>query len=230
MHRCLAHENDGPSGRSSGASLADDGQRQGRLRPLDRVNRQFHAPAPNRLWVSDFTYVSTWTGWSMSPSSSTSMPASSWVGASAERHMPALCLMPWNRPFMTGNLSAGDLVHHSDRGSQYLSISIPSGWPRLASNLRSAVSVTATTTRSPKRSPDLYKAEVILTDVTLAFLRGRRVRNIGMGRLVKSQGRCFETPSATSCLLKPRRITTQQPLPWTLPWPHKFKPISLRQS
>ena len=30
--------------------------------PLDRVNRQFRAPAPNRLWVSDFTYVSTWQG------------------------------------------------------------------------------------------------------------------------------------------------------------------------
>jgi transposase InsO family protein len=30
--------------------------------PLDRVNRQFHAPAPNRLWVSDFTYVATWAG------------------------------------------------------------------------------------------------------------------------------------------------------------------------
>ena len=30
--------------------------------PLDRVNRQFKAPAPNRLWVSDFTYVATWTG------------------------------------------------------------------------------------------------------------------------------------------------------------------------
>ena len=30
--------------------------------PLDRVNRVFHAPAPNRLWVSDFTYVSTWSG------------------------------------------------------------------------------------------------------------------------------------------------------------------------
>lgn len=27
--------------------------------PLDRVNRQFHAPAPNMLWVSDFTYVAT---------------------------------------------------------------------------------------------------------------------------------------------------------------------------
>jgi transposase InsO family protein len=30
--------------------------------PLDHVNRVFHAPAPNRLWLSDFTYVSTWAG------------------------------------------------------------------------------------------------------------------------------------------------------------------------
>ena len=30
--------------------------------PLDHVNRQFHAPAPNRLWLSDFTHVATWTG------------------------------------------------------------------------------------------------------------------------------------------------------------------------
>ena len=30
--------------------------------PLDRVNRQFKARAPNRLWVSDFTYVATWAG------------------------------------------------------------------------------------------------------------------------------------------------------------------------
>ena len=36
--------------------------------PLDRVNRQFHAPAPNRLWVSDFTYVATWNGSSTWPS------------------------------------------------------------------------------------------------------------------------------------------------------------------
>jgi putative transposase len=32
-------------------------------RPLDRVNRQFRADRPNQLWVSDFTYVSTWQGW-----------------------------------------------------------------------------------------------------------------------------------------------------------------------
>jgi putative transposase len=30
--------------------------------PPDHVNRQFHAPAPNRLWLSDFTYVATWAG------------------------------------------------------------------------------------------------------------------------------------------------------------------------
>ena len=30
--------------------------------PLDRVNRQFRAPRPNLLWVSDFTYVATWAG------------------------------------------------------------------------------------------------------------------------------------------------------------------------
>ena len=30
--------------------------------PLDQVNRQFHAPAPNKLWVADFTYVATWAG------------------------------------------------------------------------------------------------------------------------------------------------------------------------
>ena len=31
--------------------------------PLDRVNRVFRADRPNQLWVSDFTYVSTWQGW-----------------------------------------------------------------------------------------------------------------------------------------------------------------------
>lgn len=30
--------------------------------PLDKVNRQFRVPAPDRLWVSDFTYVATWSG------------------------------------------------------------------------------------------------------------------------------------------------------------------------
>ena len=33
-----------------------------RIVPFDRVNRQFRATMPNQLWVSDFTYVSTWQG------------------------------------------------------------------------------------------------------------------------------------------------------------------------
>ena len=41
---------------------ADYDQRQAAPCPLDHVNRQFHAPAPDRLWLADFTYVSTWAG------------------------------------------------------------------------------------------------------------------------------------------------------------------------
>ena len=51
--------------------------------PLDRVNRQFVAERPNQLWVSDFTYVSTWQGGCTWPLSSTFLPSASWAGASA---------------------------------------------------------------------------------------------------------------------------------------------------
>jgi transposase InsO family protein len=56
-------------------SEVDSGKRAGvpidtadKLKALERVNRQFHAPAPNRLWVSNFNYVSTWSGFAMSRS------------------------------------------------------------------------------------------------------------------------------------------------------------------
>ena len=52
--------------------------------PLDKVNRQFRVPAPNMLWVSDFT----------------PMPVASSAGGSAPRPMPALFSMPLNRPSM----------------------------------------------------------------------------------------------------------------------------------
>ena len=48
--------------------------------PLDRVNRQFKAPAPNRLWVSDFTYIAPWQASYTWRSSSTSSPAASSAG------------------------------------------------------------------------------------------------------------------------------------------------------
>lgn len=91
--------------------------------PQDRVNRQFTAIAPNQLWVSDFTYVSSWAGmiyvafvidvfarkivgWKVSTSMTTAFVLHALNQAICQR-CPA---------------QAGGLIHHSDRGSQYLSI------------------------------------------------------------------------------------------------------------
>jgi putative transposase len=87
--------------------------------PLDHVNRQFHAPAPNMLWVSDFTYVATWTGfvyvafvidtyarrivgWRVSRTAHASFVLDALEQALHDR-----------RP-----VQGSRLVHHSDRGSQ----------------------------------------------------------------------------------------------------------------
>jgi len=91
--------------------------------PQDKVNRQFRVPAPNMLWVSDFTYVATWkgfayvafvidayarkiVGWRVSTSPHAGFVLDALEQAVHER-----------RP-----VKGMGLVHHSDRGSQYLSI------------------------------------------------------------------------------------------------------------
>ncbi|MBB3956292.1 transposase InsO family protein [Novosphingobium sp. 1748] len=91
--------------------------------PLDHVNRQFHAPAPKMLWVSDFTYVATWAGfvyvafvidvyaryivgWRVSRTAHAGFVLDALEQAIHER-----------RP-----VHRGGLIHHSDRGSQYVSI------------------------------------------------------------------------------------------------------------
>jgi putative transposase len=91
--------------------------------PLDRVNRQFKAPRPNALWVSDFTYVATWAGfvyvafvidvfarrivgWRVSRTAHAGFVLDALEQALHER-----------RP-----VPGGGLVHHSDRGVQYVSI------------------------------------------------------------------------------------------------------------
>jgi putative transposase len=91
--------------------------------PLDHVNRQFKAPRPNALWVSDFTYVTTWAGfvyvafvidvfarrivgWRVSRTAHAGFVLDALEQALHER-----------RP-----VRGGGLVHHSDRGVQYLSI------------------------------------------------------------------------------------------------------------
>ncbi len=91
--------------------------------PLDRVNRQFHAPRPNALWLSDFTYVATWqgfvyvafvidafarriVGWRVSRTAHAGFVLDALEQALYER-----------RP-----VQGSGLVHHSDRGVQYVSI------------------------------------------------------------------------------------------------------------
>jgi len=91
--------------------------------PLDLVNREFKASAPNQLWVSDFTYVSTWSGfvyvafvidvfarrivgWRVSRTAHTAFVLDALEQALHQR-----------RPEQQNGL-----VHHSDRGSQYVSI------------------------------------------------------------------------------------------------------------
>jgi putative transposase len=91
--------------------------------PRDHVNRQFKADRPNQLWVADFTYVSTWqgffyvafvidvfarriVGWRVSSSMQTDFVLDALEQALYARRRER----------------DSDLVHHSDRGSQYVSI------------------------------------------------------------------------------------------------------------
>ena len=90
--------------------------------PLDRVNRQFHAPAPNVLWVSDFTYVATWQGF-VYVAFVIDVYARRIVGWRASRTANAGFVLDALEQAIHQRRPARDqLVHHSDRGSQYLSI------------------------------------------------------------------------------------------------------------
>jgi transposase InsO family protein len=91
--------------------------------PQDRVNRQFKADRPNQLWVSDFTYVSTWQGWQY-VAFVIDVFARRIVGwrVSSSMHtdfvLDALEQALWARQPEREDT----LIHHSDRGAQYVSI------------------------------------------------------------------------------------------------------------
>ena len=91
--------------------------------PLDRVKRQFHAAAPNRLWLSDFTYVATWAGF---------VYVAFIIDAFARRIVGWRVSRTAHAGFVLDALEqalherrpvrGSGLVHHSDRGVQYVSI------------------------------------------------------------------------------------------------------------
>jgi transposase InsO family protein len=91
--------------------------------PLDRVNRQFSAPAPNRLWVSDFTYVATWAGF-VYVAFVIDTFARRIVGWRASRTAHAGFVLDALEQALHDRrpTRSGGLIHHSDRGSQYVSI------------------------------------------------------------------------------------------------------------
>jgi transposase InsO family protein len=91
--------------------------------PLDRVNRQFKAPRPNALWVSDFTYVATWAGF-VYVAFVIDAYARHIVGWRVSRTAHAGFVLDALEQALHARRPARDgrLVHHSDRGSQYVSI------------------------------------------------------------------------------------------------------------
>ena len=87
--------------------------------PLDHVNRQFHAPAPNMLWVSDFTYVATWAGF-VYVAFVIDVYARYIVGWRVSRTAHASFVLDALEQALHDRrpVHRGGLVHHSDRGSQ----------------------------------------------------------------------------------------------------------------
>jgi transposase InsO family protein len=99
-----------------------DGTRAG-----DLLNREFTAPAPNRVWVADFTYVRTWAGFAYVAFvvDVFAQRVVAWHAATDKR--TDLVLTPvrmalWERDRAGHPVNHGQLVHHNDAGSQYTSL------------------------------------------------------------------------------------------------------------
>ena len=129
-------------------------------RPSDLVDRQFVANGPNRLWVADITYVSTWSGFNYVAfvTDVFSRRIVGWrvsTSLRADLALDALEMAIWARKDIE------NLVHHSDRGVQYLAI-------RYSERLAEEGAVTSVGSRGDSYDNalaetvnGLYKAELI---------------------------------------------------------------------
>jgi putative transposase len=92
------------------------------VRPADLVERDFRASRPNQLWVADITYVATWNGF-VYVAFVTDVFSRRIVGWRVSRSLRSdLALDALEMALWARGKNADGLVHHSDRGSQYLSI------------------------------------------------------------------------------------------------------------
>ena len=91
------------------------------LRPQDLVQREFVATKPNQLWVADFTYVATWLGF-VYVAFIIDVFSRAIVGWRVARSMRTDLVLDALEQALHARPLTGDLVHHSDHGSQYVSI------------------------------------------------------------------------------------------------------------
>ena len=137
-------------------------------RPADLVERHFAAPAPNRLWVADLTYIHTWAGfvyaafvidvfsrmivgWRLTDHLRTDLP------------LDTLEMAIWRRGGQADTLDG--LVHHSDRGCQYLSI-------RYTDRLADAGAVSSVGSRGDSYDNALAESTIGLYKTELIHRRG----------------------------------------------------------
>jgi transposase InsO family protein len=104
-------------GRKCRTTIADESA----ARPLDRVNRLFQASRPNELWVADFTFVATWSGF-VYVAFVIDVFSRRIIGWRAARSMRSELVLDALEQAIWSRSDAKGVVHHSDRGSQYLSI------------------------------------------------------------------------------------------------------------
>jgi putative transposase len=104
-------------GRKFKTTIADDTA----ARPADLVERNFTATRPNQLWVADLTYVATWSGFAYVAFVIDAF-ARRIVGWRASRSLRTDLALDALEQALYARPDIDDLVHHSDRGVQYLSI------------------------------------------------------------------------------------------------------------
>ena len=112
------------AGRSGRGRLSAD--TDGRRAP-DLLNRNFHASVPNRVWVTDFTYVRSWAGFVYVAFivDVFAQRIVAWHAATTKTTdlvMVPLRMAVWQRRHEGHPTAAGELIHHSDAGSQYTSV------------------------------------------------------------------------------------------------------------
>ena len=168
-------------------------------RPAGLVERVFAAPAPNRLWLADITYVSTWSGFCHTAFviDAFSRAIVGWRVSSslrAELALDALEMAVWSR--RPADLAG--LVHHSDRGVQYTAV-------RYSSRLEEAGAAHSVGSRGDSYDNALaesinalYKAELIRRRSWRAVGEVERATAawVGWWNLDRLHGACGNIPPA----------------------------------